>query len=330
MRIFASLLIEPSRFPTLFWNRYRKTIKLCVSSIPRRGHTVVMVEFRYWLLQLPFEVQAAVQFPPSFSANVFRGALGTRLPRNLFSPARAQPGPSGFVEPPRPFVLRARHLDGLSLSPGDTFYVCLHLFGRFGAQIEQAFREAQPFHGAVRLAGTASETEVVLPLLPTEPEPGQAHIHFLTPTELKHNDTLAALPHFPILFARASARLRTLASFYGEPIEFDFEKLSVQSEQVEMIEHSLKHEWGERFSTRTGQTHPLGGFTGSAKYEGQLRELLPLIRAAQYTGVGRQTVWGKGEIEVAWFKPAVLSAQLSSPSHPNTEPVLPDNSARPY
>jgi hypothetical protein len=53
----------------------------------------------------------------------------------------------------------------------------------------------------------------------------------------------------------------------------------------------------ERRSSRTGQRHPLGGFIGEAEYEGDLlHEFLPILRAAQWTGIGRQTVWGKGEI----------------------------------
>ncbi len=303
MRTFASLLIEPSRFPTLFWNRYRKTIKLCASSIPRPGRTVVNVEFRCWLLRLMFEVQAPVQFPPSFSANIFRGALGTRLPRHVFSPTQSQSGPSGLADPPRPFVLRAKHLDGLALTPGETFYLHLHLFAQFSAQITEAFHDAQPFHGAVRLRDSEPQIEIVLPLFPTGSEIDQATVDFLTPTELKHNDTLASTPCFSILFTRAATRLRSLAGFYGQPINLDFESLAARSEQIELLEHSLTYERAQRFSTRTGQTHPLGGFAGRARYQGQLRDFLPILRAAQYTGVGRQTVWGKGEIKVTAVEP---------------------------
>ena len=38
---------------------------------------------------------------------------------------------------------------------------------------------------------------------------------------------------------------------------------------------------------------------GGAAYEGELDEFMPFLRAAKWTGVGRQTVWGKGEIEIA-------------------------------
>jgi hypothetical protein len=50
----------------------------------------------------------------------------------------------------------------------------------------------------------------------------------------------------------------------------------------------------DRHSSRTGQTHPLGGFVGEVRYAGEVGEFVPYLRAGQWTGVGRQTVWGKG------------------------------------
>ena len=40
----------------------------------------------------------------------------------------------------------------------------------------------------------------------------------------------------------------------------------------------------------------LGGFVGEAEYEGDLTEFVPYLRAAHWTGVGRQTAWGKGAL----------------------------------
>jgi hypothetical protein len=54
----------------------------------------------------------------------------------------------------------------------------------------------------------------------------------------------------------------------------------------------------ERRSSRTGQNHSIGGFVGVAEYEGDLAEFLPYLEAGRWTGVGRQSVWGKGEIRV--------------------------------
>ena len=42
----------------------------------------------------------------------------------------------------------------------------------------------------------------------------------------------------------------------------------------------------------------MGGFIGEAEYEGEMAEFVPYLAAARWTGVGRQTVWGHGELEV--------------------------------
>jgi hypothetical protein len=65
-----------------------------------------------------------------------------------------------------------------------------------------------------------------------------------------------------------------------------------------MISCNLRQDNTQRRSSRTGQSHLIGGFLGTAEYEGDLAEFLPFVQAAKWTGVGRQPVWGKGEIEV--------------------------------
>ena len=67
---------------------------------------------------------------------------------------------------------------------------------------------------------------------------------------------------------------------------------------VRMTRCDLRHVQGERRSGRTGQVHPLGGFIGVGEYEGDLGEFVPILKAAEWTGVGRQTVWGKGDVRV--------------------------------
>ena len=67
---------------------------------------------------------------------------------------------------------------------------------------------------------------------------------------------------------------------------------------IRMTRCELEHVDAERLSGSTGQRHSLGGFIGVAEYEGDLAEFVPYLEIARWTGVGRQTVWGKGEI--AW------------------------------
>jgi len=122
-------------------------------------------------------------------------------------------------------------------------------------------------------------------------------IRFLTPTELKCGGGLALRPDFPVLFTRVRDRISILETLYGPgPLEIDFRTMGERAASIEMTRCQIETTRSQRRSTRTGQLHPLGGFTGEAEYRGSLGEFLPYLEAARWSGVGRQTVWGKGEI----------------------------------
>ena len=125
-------------------------------------------------------------------------------------------------------------------------------------------------------------------------------VRFLTPTELKSDGGTAARPEFPVLFSRIRDRISTLRTLYGSgPLGIDFRSLGDRARGVEMTRCEITATPVTRHSSRTGQVHPLGGFTGEAEYRGGVTEFVPYLQAARWTGVGRQTVWGKGEIAVA-------------------------------
>ena len=124
-------------------------------------------------------------------------------------------------------------------------------------------------------------------------------IEFLTPTELKGGEGLIARPEFRVLLARIRDRVSTLRSLYGAgPLDIDFAALAARASAVSLHQCEIREAGTTRHSSRTGRSHPLAGFTGIAAYQGPLTEFVPLLEAAQWTGVGRQTVWGKGEIAV--------------------------------
>ena len=218
---------------------------------------------------------------PSRDANTIRGQLGAELRKldpqlysRFFAPERSD-GPSGLRTLPRPFVLRAR--DGLAI----------HLFD-LAVPIEPIVR-------ALR-SEILDDTTMQFHLAPVM-HATRVRVEFLTPTELKGADR----PEFAIFFARIRDRISTLRSLYqGGPLEIDFKEIAARAAQIQMTRCEIQHVAAERTSRSTGQTHSLGGFTGFAEYEGNLGEFLPYLEIAHWNGVGRQTVWGKGEI--AWHK----------------------------
>lgn len=214
---------------------------------------------------------------PSRSLNQVRGQLGNLLYHRdrplydeFFSPS-ADAGPSGLHDRPRPFVLRpdAMHIFSPPLVPR-----------------------------LASLLGTHPQS-ITWPL---DPLPARRlRVEFLTPTELKHAGGVLRAPHFPALAARARDRVLSLLSFYqNEPTGgVDFAALAAQAEQVSTTACEIHQTAGEtRRSARNQNVHSLGGFTGWAEYLGPLDALAPYLIAAQWTGVGRQTVWGKGALKV--------------------------------
>ncbi|OYW09826.1 MAG: hypothetical protein B7X34_05915 [Acidobacteriia bacterium 12-62-4] len=211
------------------------------------------------------------------SANGYRGQLGNLLYHHdrplydeFFSPS-ADTGPSGLHDRPRPFVLRPR---------------ALHIF-------------SPPLVPRLAALLGSSPQFVTWPL---DPLPARRlRVEFLTPTELKHTGETLRTPYFPALAARARDRVLSLLSFYqNEPTsQIDFAALAAQAEKVTETAREIRERPGEtRRSARNRNVHSLGGFTGWAEYAGPLDDLAPYLIAAQWTGVGRQTVWGKGEIRV--------------------------------
>ena len=241
-------------------------------------------------------------FPAGKAGNVLRGALGTMLGEGLFAP-RTTGGPSGLADPPRPFVFRAAHLDGVTVPPGADFHFDLHLFD-LAEPVAQVFEDAfaqlarkgiGPGRGRAALVRAEKERVAIDLDAPGTPA-GRVRVQFVTPTELK-GGAPGERPEFPILFARLRDRISTLRALYGPgPLDIDFRGMGERAARVRLERSELRWTEAERRSSRTGQVHPLGGFTGEVEYTGELGEFLPYLGAGQWTGVGRQTVWGKGEI----------------------------------
>jgi hypothetical protein len=266
------------------------------------------VTFECRRLRFCLRARDPLYWPAGKPANVLRGAFGTVLDaasrERLFAPRGG--GPSGLADPPRPFVFRAAHLDGCHIHPGEACHFDLHLFD-LSSEAETAFTRAcedvcraglGPGRGRAELERVEALTPNVVRL--DEPEPASAvEVRFLTPTELKAGDGLVERPEFAVLFARLRDRIATLRALYGAgPLAIDFRGAGERAAEIRMNRCELMRVRLERRSSRTGQTHPLGGLCGTAGYTGELGEFMPYLRAGEWTGVGRQTVWGKGTIAV--------------------------------
>jgi len=303
------------------------------------------LHFRFYPLRFHFIAKESLFFPPGKAANILRGALGVIFRRiacvphcadaktcdlrdsctyaRVFEPVASGPGPSGLADWPRPFVFRARHLDGRHVSPGESFSFDLHVFSldhnvlayfvltfaslareglgprRGKAELQRAVSGTQTLYegSAQTLSGTVQPLS--LDLTPGVGRVTHVTVEFLTPTELKHEQKIAVRPEFPILFGRIRDRIATLSRLYGDTeLDIDYRGTNERAGKIAMTHCHVHREETERRSTKTGQCHSIGGFLGTAEYEGDLTEFLPWLAAAPWVGVGRQSVWGKGELRI--------------------------------
>ena len=228
-----------------------------------------------------------------FSANTLRGAFGSAL-KKIDADAYAR-----FFAPKRP---RARGPADWPIRRALSCSACLvrwksglNLFLTREPAVELFTRVMAELGTLNSVAGTEP---LRLPLCVPERPVHRLRVHFLTPTELKG----AERPEFGILLARIRDRVSTLRELYGDgPLAIDFKAFGERASRVSMTRCELVPVAAERTSRGTGQRHSLGGFTGVAEYEGDLAEFLPYLEIARWTGVGRQTVWGKGEIAYETF-----------------------------
>jgi len=193
---------------------------------------------------------------------------------------------------PRPFVFRAAHLAGVSIEAGTSFEFGINLFE---TRDEAADLFARAFEARFGPAVLETQGILRLPVSYEGPPADRLRIRFMTPTTIKGSDSV----EFGPLLSRIRDRTSTLRALYGGgPLEMDFRSLGERAARVRMTRCELQQIEVSRTSRATGYTHPLGGFTGVAEYQGELGEFLPYLEIARWTGVGRQTVWGNGEI--AW------------------------------
>lgn len=309
------------------------------------------MNFDFFPLRFEFIAGDSLFFPPGKAANILRGALGVVFRKiacapdchdaqtcqsrqscpyaRIFAPASDGPGPSGLADSPRPFVFRARHLDGRTISRGESFFFDLNVFtpdpealayfiltfaalareglgpGRGKADLRRVSRlpllhhqEQILFSGAAQMTTSVVEP-VSLSLLPLPAAPDRITVEFVSPTELKHEQRIAPRPEFPVLFGRIRDRISTLRRLYQDgPLEIDYQATNQRAAAVRMVDCQVRRQETERRSSHTGQTHSIGGFLGLAVYEGSLAEFIPYLEAARWVGVGRQAVWGKGELNI--------------------------------
>src|SRR5579884_498265 len=125
-------------------------------------------------------------------------------------------------------------------------------------------------------------------------------MRFLTPVTIKAEGRILEKPRFHHLVKRLRDRISSLIQFYTAlTIDWDFKEIGLFAERIEEVENSLR--WINRFrrAGHSRETHDLGGAVGRLVVRGEaLKNLFPLLWLGQYTGIGKNAVFGNGWYEL--------------------------------
>jgi len=118
-----------------------------------------------------------------------------------------------------------------------------------------------------------------------------------TPLRLKFENRLKAELPFHVLVRAMLRRVSSLFEVYGngEPA-LDYKGLTERANCVQMVENDLSWFDWRRYSFRQDSEMLMGGMLGSAVYEGDLTEFLPLLDISSKVHIGKQTSFGMGKI----------------------------------
>lgn len=237
---------------------------------------------------------------------------------------------SNYADIPQPFILATPDTPAAGFEAGDRFILRLVLVGSAAQHIPLFLMSlknlADEGMGPARAAFEIVEVRSHHPRLPDEVVYQRANarvrpvqrffrakdlmvdgdesrnalrLRFVTPAEIKDSGQVVNRPDFGPWFRRLRDRTNALAVFFGSgAFDIDFKGLGDLANDVRLTEHRTDFGSRQRSSSRTGQTHPLAGFSGEATYEGEtLAAFMPFVRLAEWVSVGKHATFGQGRVE---------------------------------
>ncbi len=124
-------------------------------------------------------------------------------------------------------------------------------------------------------------------------------IVFHTPLRCKYKDIFLRHIYFLHLVRAALRRVHILEKCYGDPdFSINFHQLCEAAELVSVTREDTYWEEYQRYSNRQKRSMLLGGVVGELSFAGELTPYLPYFRYVEQVGLGKQTAFGFGRLEV--------------------------------
>jgi CRISPR-associated endoribonuclease Cas6 len=134
---------------------------------------------------------------------------------------------------------------------------------------------------------------------PGEPEQGAVRLKFLSPLTIRKDGRELSCFDTYSFFTSLLRRTTNLNAFYGveKNAQVDPHGFIDGVNDMELREN-LRRENLSRYSTRQEKRLDYSGLTGEVTLIGDIGTVMPLLRAGEITGVGKNTVFGSGVYKV--------------------------------
>ncbi len=233
------------------------------------------------------------------------------------SPLSGAPRLSKIENIPRPFILAP-------VQKGDKLNVNLTLFGNAGEMLpyfiytlnalgKKGLGRNRIRYSVTQVSNTGGDvvysygSDVIksegppnmLHVSPGAPEQGKAKLHFTTPFIIRENGKVLGSITPRTFVATLLRRATNLNAFYGKNPETTTDPAPyLKAAETLAMTWDLHRRTQARFSTRQAREIDYTGFIGSVTMQGDVGTLLPLLKAGEITGVGKNTVFGYGKYEM--------------------------------
>jgi hypothetical protein len=130
--------------------------------------------------------------------------------------------------------------------------------------------------------------------------PQEISVHFLTPARIKHTGEIVSELPFHVLLRTIMRRVSSLYYFHcGQRWETDYRGMIEAARTIETMQVDLQWQEWQRHSGRQQRQIAMGGVVGTVRYAGPLEAFRPLLVTGSLIHVGKGTVFGNGQFEVA-------------------------------
>ncbi len=135
-------------------------------------------------------------------------------------------------------------------------------------------------------------------LIANAPDKRTCEISFITPCKIKSKGTYLQHADLKEIVKNIKRKLENISYFFGtSPVSLDISGIHFDAIHCEVDNFNWKI--NTRYSRRRKETMRLGGFTGRMQLSGDVANVYPVLKIGEAIGVGSNTSFGFGAIQVA-------------------------------